>query len=178
MIYSVKQWMTVDGVKLLRDVGIERGQIVLDFGCGTGYYAIPAAIIVGKHGKIYALDKDKNAIDELLNTSRMLGLSNIVSIKTSGELKLNLKSNIFDAVLLYDVLHHYYFNRNGRRELLKEVYRVSRGNALLSVFPKHMDLQEIIEEIENVGFHFKNKLFKKLIHYYNYEEGHILNFYK
>ena len=35
-------------LQLLEDVGIEAGQVVLDFGCGSGTYAIPAARIVGK----------------------------------------------------------------------------------------------------------------------------------
>ena len=48
--------------EVLEKAGIERGQIVLDFGCGSGTYTLPAARIVGSEGKVYALDKDKKAL--------------------------------------------------------------------------------------------------------------------
>jgi len=40
-------------------MGIKRGQTILDFGCGSGNYANPAALIVGRKGKVYALDKKR-----------------------------------------------------------------------------------------------------------------------
>jgi len=178
MNYNEEKWMTVEGVELLQEIGIKRGQVVLDFGCGTGYYTIPTAFVVGRSGRVYALDKDGDALDELMEKARKFGLSNIAPVKTSGELKTNLESNFFDVILLYDVLHHYYFSWEERERLLKEIHRVSGEGALLSVFPKHMNLTKIRKEVEDAGFHFKNRFFKKLIHYYNYEEGHILNFYK
>ena len=35
---------------------IREGQYFLDFGCGTGDFTIPAAKIVGKKGRVFALD--------------------------------------------------------------------------------------------------------------------------
>ncbi len=56
------------------------------------------------------------------------------------------------VVLLYDVLHSYYFSVNERRKLLREVYRVLKPNALLSVYPEHMELEEVKREIEEANF--------------------------
>jgi len=42
---------------VLRAVGVRGGLTVLDFGCGSGNYSIPAAKIVGEKGKVYTLDK-------------------------------------------------------------------------------------------------------------------------
>jgi precorrin-6B methylase 2 len=53
-------------IKVLKRIGIRRGQTVLDFGCGYGIYTIPVAKIVGEHGRVYALDKDKEAMDALM----------------------------------------------------------------------------------------------------------------
>ncbi|MCK4241915.1 MAG: methyltransferase domain-containing protein, partial [Dehalococcoidia bacterium] len=41
---------------ILKEVGIEPGFHVLDYGCGPGSYTIPLAELVGESGKIYALD--------------------------------------------------------------------------------------------------------------------------
>jgi len=51
--------------KILEKIGVSRGQIVLDFGCGSGTYTIPTAKIAGEPGKVYALDKDRQVLETL-----------------------------------------------------------------------------------------------------------------
>jgi ubiquinone/menaquinone biosynthesis C-methylase UbiE len=51
--------------KMLSEVGIGEGQSVLDFGCGSGTYSIPAAKLVGKNGRIYSLDVSQGALEKL-----------------------------------------------------------------------------------------------------------------
>jgi tRNA A58 N-methylase Trm61 len=68
--------------EVLQRAGITRGQIVLDFGCGSGMYTIPAAKIVGEQGRVYALDKDKQALDELMQKAKSTGLRNIERMDT------------------------------------------------------------------------------------------------
>jgi len=81
-------------------VGIRKGQILLDFGCGSGDYAIPVARIVGQEGKVYALDKDRRDLDKLMERAESEGLENIERMETSGELKIAMEDESFDAVLL------------------------------------------------------------------------------
>jgi len=126
--------------KILQKAGIKRGRIVLDFGCGSGTYTIPAAKIVGEKGKVYALDKDKKVLSELMQKAESAGLRNLRRIDTSGELKIPLADESVDIVLLYDVFHSYYFSQVAdRKRLLEEVYRVSKRDAIISVWPKHME---------------------------------------
>jgi len=42
--------------RILREMGIQKGQTVLDYGCGIGSFSIPAAKMVGNDGIVYALD--------------------------------------------------------------------------------------------------------------------------
>ena len=51
---DIKKWLEKDGEQFLRKIGLKEGQTVLDFGCGEGHYAIPAAKIVSNKGKVYA----------------------------------------------------------------------------------------------------------------------------
>ena len=60
-------------LEVLKRIGIRRGQTVLDFGCGYGAYTIPVAKIVGEQGRAYALDKDKEALDALIQKARSAG---------------------------------------------------------------------------------------------------------
>ena len=165
--------------ELLRRVGIERGQTVLDFGCGSGTYAIPTARIVGDKGIVYALDKDTKVLNKLIQSAKSAGLNNIEPMHTHGELRIDLDDNSIDAVLLFDVLHLYYFPRaDDRRKLLDEVHRISKAEALTLVYPKHIE-STAKNEIESANFCFVNGYSATLIHN-NTEvvEGQILIFTK
>jgi ubiquinone/menaquinone biosynthesis C-methylase UbiE len=175
---DIEEWLEEKGEKAFKKIGIKKGYVILDFGCGSGNYAIPAAKVVGKKGKVYALDKDETDLNKLMQRAKSVGLENIERIKTSGGLKIPLKDESVDVVLLYDVLHIYYFSSSEREQLLREVYRVLKPHSLLSVYPKHMGLEEIKRGIENVNFYLESKHFKTLIHDGRYTEGYILNFRK
>ena len=53
-------------LEMLQQIGIKRGHTVLDFDFSLGMHTIQAAKIVGEKGKVYALDKDKEALDEFM----------------------------------------------------------------------------------------------------------------
>lgn len=171
-------WLKKYGEDFLRDIGIHEGQTVLDFGCGSGYYTIPAAKIVGSNGKVYALDKDGEKLKEVIKMATSENLSNIEIIKTSGEAKIPLEDRCTDVVLLYDIIHSYHFSSTARKELLREIYRISKSNALISVYPRHMDLKEAYNELVRANFLFEKKLFKKVLHNRTLVEDYILNFRK
>ena len=185
---DIEKWLEGDGEVFLKDIGARKGQLILDFGCGVGHYTIPDAKVVGKEGKVYAVDKDREALDKLTQIAESKGLRNIFIIRTSGDLKIDLKDESIDTVLLYDVLH--YMQPQERREIYNEVYRILKIDGLLLVYPKHhkwdeslwnladMELEDVIKEIESANFYLKRKCFKSLIHDDNYDKGFILNFIK
>lgn len=163
----------------LGSIGIGENQTVLDFGCGTGMYTISAARIVGEQGRVYAQDKDNGGLDELMQKAESTGLRNIERMETSGEPKIELADESVDRVLLFDVLHSYYFSQlDERRRLLNEIHRVMRPTALLLLWPKHME-SEARDEVEKAGFRLEEELSKILIHdSRDIEKGRILSFRK
>ena len=141
-------------LEVLERIGIRRGQTVLDFGCGSGTYAIPAANIVGEQGRVHALDKDKEALDELMQKAESAGLKNIERMDTSGELGIELTDESVDVVLLFDVFHPFYFPQaDDRGRLLGEIYRIMKPSAFLSVsvWPNLAE-PETEDEIKNANF--------------------------
>lgn len=185
---EMERWEQLDGVKFLRKIGIRKGQTVLDFGAGVGHYTIPASIIVGSRGKVYAIDKDQNDLNKLEQKARCLNLVSIRTIKTSGEIQLDLEDKLIDVVLLYDVLH--YLKKDERKILYNEIHRVLKSNALLSIYPKHtaedfamwefrtLRLTGVIEEIQDAGFIFEKKYCDKISHYDWLTQGCVFNFKK
>lgn len=183
---DIDKWLKKDGEIMLKGIGIKEGQIVLEFGCGEGYYTIPAAKVVGKRGKVYAIEKEKDVLDKLMRLARSEGLENIHPMKTAGKLKIDLGDESVDVVLLYDVLHYL----EKRREIYQEVYRILKPDGFISVYPKHhisdeplwklanLRLEEVIKEIENAKFYLGKKSLQKLIHDNNYTRGYVLIFWK
>lgn len=177
---DIERWLKASGEIYLKDIGIKKGQIVLDFGCGDGHYTIPAAKVVGKKGLVYAQDKDKKALDELIKRAKSEGLENIKAIKTKGELRIDLDDKSLDAVLLYDVLH--FHEMEERRKIYGEVYRILKNGALLSIFPRHhkeymhLKLEEVKKEIEKANFYFEGKFLKGLLHDDDYVKDYVFNF--
>ncbi len=165
--------------EVLERLGINRGQIVLDFGCGSGTYSIPAAKIVAEQGRVYALDKDKKVLDELMQKAKLAGLKNIERMDTSGEPRIDLTDESVDVVLFFDVFHSYYFPQvEDRRSLLNEIHRVMKLSAFISVWPKHME-SEAKDEIKNANFYLEEEHSETLIHdNKDREGGQILNFRK
>jgi ubiquinone/menaquinone biosynthesis C-methylase UbiE len=189
MEINVKEWLNREGEAFLEDIGIKKGDVVLDFGCGAGHYTTPTAKVVSKEGKVYAMDKDIESMYKLMEIAKTKGLKNIIPLHTkSEEPKINLESESIDVVLLYDVIH--YIKVLERKRIYEEIYRILKTGGLLSVYPKHrksdellwnlsdMGLDEVIGEINNRHFYLQRKFYKKLLHNSNYNRGYILNFRK
>jgi SAM-dependent methyltransferase len=147
-------------IKILERTGIMRGQTVLDFGCGYGAYTIPVAKVVGEQGRVYALDKDKEALNTLMQKAGLEGLENIEKIETSGELETKLDDESVDAVLLFNVLHSFYLpNANDRRRLLIEIRRVMKRFAFLavSIWPNLVE-PGTVDEVKSADFRLEKDI--------------------
>lgn len=72
-----KLWPTPGAT--LRTLGVASGESVAEVGCGSGYFALPAARIVEPE-PVYALDLDAALLDELEHRAHQQGIENIVPI--------------------------------------------------------------------------------------------------
>ena len=167
-------------IDLLKRIGIGKGQTVLDFGCGYGTYTIPVAEIVGERGRVYALDKDKEVLDGLMQKAGSAGLKNIERMETSGELEIGLADESVDVILLFDVFHSFYFPKTeDRKKLLGEIRRIMKSYAFfaISVWPNMIEL-EIEDEITNASFLFGQEISDMLTYDKDFKMRRILCFRK
>jgi ubiquinone/menaquinone biosynthesis C-methylase UbiE len=62
---------------ILMDAGLRPCLTFVDVGCGDGFFALPAAKIVGETGRVYAFDEDPAAIDRMKRKAKIEGIRNL-----------------------------------------------------------------------------------------------------
>ena len=132
-------------MNVLKEAGIKPGFHVLDYGCGPGGYIIAAAELVGKSGKIYALDIHPLAIQRVQSITSKKQLTNVETI--CSDCKTGLPDKSIDVVLLYDILH----GLGKPHEILAELHRVLKPNGILSLSDHHLKEDEIRTKITDKG---------------------------
>ena len=89
----------------LESIGLHSGMTFMDLGCGYGFFTIPAAIIVGKTGKVYGVDVSAANIDRLRRDAAEKGLQNIhVEVGAAEETVFceECADIIFFSIVLHD----------------------------------------------------------------------------
>jgi ubiquinone/menaquinone biosynthesis C-methylase UbiE len=119
-----------DPVEALKGAGIRSGQEVLEVGCGTGFFTIPTAELVGDKGRVYAIDSHPLAIEQVAKKIRDAGLTNVRLIKADA-IEIALASDCIDLVLLFGVIPSPTLPL-GR--LLPEMHRLLKPEGTLAVW--------------------------------------------
>ncbi len=101
------------------------GDKVADFGAGTGFYLKALGTAVGKSGRVYACEIQKNLVESLARKAQELHLMNVEPIwcdlETQGGTKL--RDGILDAGILVNTL----FQIEDKVTALTEIARTIRS---------------------------------------------------
>lgn len=76
-IYDQKRREWQNPEALLVEIGSGPGSTFMDIGCGDGFFALPAARLVGDNGRVHALDINREAIRRLKESATKQGLQNL-----------------------------------------------------------------------------------------------------
>jgi ubiquinone/menaquinone biosynthesis C-methylase UbiE len=156
-----KEWLHRRCRQVLKHAGVGKDSVVLDFGCGSGVYALCAAELVGEAGKVYALDKSPTELAKVEQAAREQGFGNVETI-LSSDLTTGLPDGCARVVLLHDMLHMI----DAWEVLFQAVHKVLCPQGRVSIYPMHVDRDEVVRQMEAGGFSLRAE------HY----EGHILIF--
>lgn len=77
-------WFEAPGILKRIKPYIKPGDHVADLGCGWGYYTFLLADLVGKEGKVYAIDIGNKCIKKISRRSMKRGYPQITAIETSA----------------------------------------------------------------------------------------------
>jgi len=185
---EMSTWESKKGIAFLKKIGIKAGDTVVDFGCRVGHYSIPAAILVGPEGRVYAIDKDREALDRLSEKAAASGLTNITTVETAGGMEPDLPDAPVDVFLLYDILH--LIEKESRALLYSRIRQNLDAGSILSVYPKHiatdtpsyhfkdLTMADVTHEVEEAGFLLEAKICGTISHDDSLVKGCTLNFMK
>ncbi|UCD79778.1 MAG: class I SAM-dependent methyltransferase [Desulfobacterales bacterium] len=124
-----RRWL-MNPVKTLQGVGIQPGQTVLEVGCGTGFFTIPTAKMLGDEGCLVAMDALAGFIEQVAKKVQSAGLKNVRVLKRDA-LDTGLDAASIDLSLLFGVLPWPALPLN---RLLPEMHRVLKPEGRLAVW--------------------------------------------
>lgn len=125
----LRHWL-FDPRKTLRGANLGPGQTVLEVGCGTGFFTVLAAEMIGETGHLIAMDPLSDFIDRVKEKVRDAGLENVEVVRRDA-LRTGLEAASVDVVLLYGVVP---FPTLPLDRLLAEMHRVLKAEGTMAVW--------------------------------------------
>jgi ubiquinone/menaquinone biosynthesis C-methylase UbiE len=118
-------------LRILRGADIYPGQTVLEVGCGTGYFTVAAAQLIGNQGCLVAMDVLPMSVEAVSKKVQTANLEN-VRVVHGDAMNTKLEAQSMDAVLLFGVIPAPMLPLN---RLLPEMHRILKPEGTLAVWP-------------------------------------------
>jgi ubiquinone/menaquinone biosynthesis C-methylase UbiE len=115
----------------LEGAGVRSGQTVLEIGCGTGFFTLPAARLLGDRGSLVAMDRLPASVEAVAAKVRAAGLRN-VRVVEGNALDTKLDAESIDLVLIFGVIPAPMLPMD---TLLAEMNRVLKPGGTMAVWP-------------------------------------------
>jgi len=131
---------------------IREGMTVLDFGCGPGYFTVDMAKMVGKAGRVIAVDLQEGMLQKLKDKIQGTELEESITLHRSEVNKIGLSEHV-DFALAFYVIHEI----SSLQKFFKELASIVKpgGQVLIVEPPFHVSkvaFQETINWAKEAGF--------------------------
>ncbi len=144
--------------EVLKSCGLSEGMTMVDLGCGSGYFTIPASRIVGEKGKIYAIDIQEEMLDKLKEN----GLpSNVIPLLARSDYDFPLDEGISDFTFIAFVTHE----NEDLEKFFNEIKRITKDDGRVVIlewkkqyeesgppYEERIGMDEILDKLEGFGF--------------------------
>jgi len=110
---------------------LREGDVIADFGAGSGYFLEVLSKAVGVSGRVYACEIQRELVEKMGNLARSQGLTNVdpiwCDLEEAGGVKI--ANGVLDAVILINTL----FQVEDKSAIIKEASRTLRSGGKLLV---------------------------------------------
>ncbi len=165
----------INPASVVAQTGLGRGMVAADLGCGSGFYVLPAAQLVGNDGMVYAVDAQENKLAATMSIANQFGYKNVKVLKEDLNKPITeIPEGSVDLVIIGNLLHEV----KDKQALLKNAYKiVSNDSGILIVewkreltpfgppINKRIDQQSLEIMLMQVGFQKVKELQADGYHY-------------
>lgn len=147
--------------RVIQAMNLKKGDVVVDMGCGTGYYARRIAQVVGAEGKVIGVDIQPEMLEKMMEYANAEGITNIEPVLGDVD-DPKLQPDSVDWIILVDVYHEFAdpepmleamwksLKPTGKIALLE--YR-EEGDTAAHIKPDHrMSTRQVLKEWNHAGF--------------------------
>jgi len=145
--YKVVDFFYPKTVDKLDDFGIQKGDVVVDYGCGPGRYVRKASELVGAEGLVYAADIHELAIEAVQKEIVRHRLENVEPVLINGY-DSGLDSGCADMVYALDMFHHV----GASNRFLAELNRILKRDGVLILEDGHQSREKTLRKVKDSGF--------------------------
>ncbi|MFA8434807.1 MAG: class I SAM-dependent methyltransferase [Marinifilaceae bacterium] len=128
-------------------LGIQKGQTVVDYGCGPARYIRNISVAVGEEGKLYATDIHPLAIKKANEKIRKFDLQNVEAIITKAY-NCPVQNHTADIILALDMFHMV----RDSKSLLREFHRIAKPQGMVIIEDGHQPRKETNAKIMESGY--------------------------
>jgi len=116
------------------EIGVAPGMVAVDFGAGSGAHVFPMAETIGKDGRVYAVDIQRDLLARIKNEARRRDLHHVDVLW--GDLEVPGGSKIADAVADIVLLSNVLFQISDKHAALSEARRILKPSGLFAVIER------------------------------------------
>lgn len=136
---------------------VKEGMVVLELGCGPGFFTPEIARLVGKSGKVIAADLQEGMLQKVRNKIEGMDIKDRVKLHKCEEETIGLSEKV-DLVLAFLMMHEV----ADKRKTLSEIKSILKPDGRLYILemimhPPKNNFEETINIAHEIGFNDAKK---------------------
>jgi len=130
----------------LNSFGIQKGNTVIDYGCGPGSYLKKTSELAGSEGKVYAADIHELAIESVNKRIQNQELANVKAVKINNY-SCPLPDETADVIYALDMFHMV----KEPQRFLAELHRLIKKDGKLIIDDGHQSRKKSLQKLSESG---------------------------
>lgn len=113
---------------ILLQLGLQKGMSMADMGCGTGFFSLPAAKIVGRDAPVYAMDLSPEMLEIVSRRAAAEQIGNIQPVQVEA-----YDFKVENGAVRFGLISHVLHEIPQKERFLQEAFRILEPGGTLAL---------------------------------------------